>query len=94
MNSGTERDAPLRPAVYFDGMSSRRRTVALAFADQLEINEDDRPIAAWSYADIRRADSPSGTLRLTCLTASALARLEIRDPSVAAELTLPLHAAR
>jgi Zn-dependent protease with chaperone function len=86
MNSGTERDAPLRPAIYFDGMSSRRRTVALAFADQLEINEDDRPIAAWSYADIRRADSPSGTLRLTCLTASALARLEIRDPSVAAEL--------
>jgi Zn-dependent protease with chaperone function len=86
MNSGTERDAPLRPAVYFDGMSSRRRTVALAFADQLEINEDDRPIAAWSYADIRRADSPSGRLRLTCLTVSALARLEIRDPSVAAEL--------
>jgi Zn-dependent protease with chaperone function len=87
MNSGTERDAPLRPAIYFDGMSSRRRTVALAFADQLEINEDDRPIAAWSYADIRRADSPSGTLRLTCLTAPSLARLEVRDASIAAELT-------
>src|SRR5258708_13401695 len=68
-------------------MSSRRRTVALAFRDQLEINEDERPIAAWSYADIRRADSPSGTLRLTCLTAPALARLEIRDAALAAELT-------
>src|SRR3989440_1573742 len=88
MNSGPEHEtAPLRPAVFFDGMSSRRRTVALAFGDQLEISEDERPLAAWDYADIRRADSPSGTLRLTCLTAPALARLEIRDAAVAAELT-------
>jgi len=86
--SGPEHEtAPLRPAVFFDGMSSRRRTVALAFGDQLEISEDERPLAAWDYADIRRADSPSGTLRLTCLTAPALARLEIRDAAVAAELT-------
>src|SRR5258708_23634349 len=88
MNDRPEHDiASLRPAIYFDGMSSRRRTVALAFRDQLEINEDERPIAAWSYADIRRADSPSGTLRVTCLTAPALARLEIRDAALAAELT-------
>jgi Zn-dependent protease with chaperone function len=88
MNDRPEHDiASLRPAIYFDGMSSRRRTVALAFRDQLEISEDERPIAAWSYADIRRADSPSGTLRLTCLTAPALARLEIRDAALAAELT-------
>ena len=88
MISGPEHEtAPLRPAVFFDGMSSRRRTVALAFGDQLEISEDERPLAAWDYADIRRADSPSGTLRLTCLTAPALARLEIRDAAVAAELT-------
>ncbi|TMK47338.1 MAG: M48 family metallopeptidase [Alphaproteobacteria bacterium] len=87
MNSGPEHEtALLRPAIFFDGMSSRRRTVALAFGNQLEIREDQRPLAAWSYADIRRADSPSGTLRLTCLTAPALARLEIRDSAVAAEL--------
>jgi predicted Zn-dependent protease len=60
--------------------------VTLEFNDRLEINEYERTLAAWSYAEIRRADSPSGTLRLTCLTAPALARLEIRDTAVAEEL--------
>jgi Zn-dependent protease with chaperone function len=88
MNNGPDQDAaPLRPVIYFDGMSSRRRTVVLVFADQLEINEDDHKIAAWSYADIRRADSPAGQLRLTCLTAPALARVEIRDAAIMAEIT-------
>ena len=41
----------------------------------------------WSYDDIRRVDSPSHTLRVSCLTAPARARLEIRDAAVAAELT-------
>jgi Zn-dependent protease with chaperone function len=86
MSNGPGHTSP-RPVVYFDGMSSRRRAVVLGFSDQLQINEDEQAIAAWSYADIRRADSPSGTLRLTCLTAPALARLEIRDATVAAELT-------
>ena len=74
-------------AVYFDGTSSRRRLVTLEFNDRLEINEYEHTLAAWSYADVRLADSPSGTLRVTCLTAPALARLEIRDVAVAAELT-------
>jgi Zn-dependent protease with chaperone function len=88
MNNGPDQDAvPLQPVIYFDGTSSRRRKVALVFADQLEINEDDHKLAAWSYADIRRADSPAGTLRLTCLTAPALARLEIRDAATMAEIT-------
>src|SRR5260370_25235215 len=88
MNSGPGQEtASLPPAIYVDATSSGRRTVALAFADQLEVNEDERSLAAWSYADIRRADSPSGTLRLTCLTAAALAGLEIRDAVVAAELS-------
>ena len=43
-------------------------------------------LAAWAYSDIRRADSPSGMLRVGCLTAVALARLEIRDAAVAADL--------
>src|SRR5258708_1860900 len=73
-------------AVYFAGMSSRRHAVSLGFGDLLEINEDDRILAAWSYADVRRADGPSGTLRLSCLTAPTLARLEIRDAAVVAEL--------
>ena len=62
------------PSIYFDGKSSRRRLVTLAFKDRLELEENESTLAAWCYADIRRADSPSGTLRLTCLTAPALAR--------------------
>jgi Zn-dependent protease with chaperone function len=73
-------------AIYFDGLSSRRRTVTLEFKDRLEINEPPETATAWSYADIRRADSPTGTLRVSCLTAPALARVEIRDAAVAAEL--------
>jgi Zn-dependent protease with chaperone function len=74
-------------AVYFDGTSSRRRLVTLALKDRLEIQESAETVVEWSYADIRRADSPSGALRLSCLTAPPLARLEIRDAAMAAELT-------
>jgi Zn-dependent protease with chaperone function len=90
MNSGSEN--PLAPsegrgaAFYFDGTSSRRHMVTLAFNDRLELHEDGGTLAVWAFADIRRADSPAGTLRVTCLTAPALARLEIRDTAVAAEL--------
>jgi Zn-dependent protease with chaperone function len=84
----TASSMPGGSAIYFDGTSSRRHAVTPGFYDRLEINADDRTLAMWSYADIRRADSPSGTLRLSCLTAPALARLEIRDAAVAAELIL------
>src|ERR1700682_6527907 len=90
MDSGPQNASPSPgaggSAVFFDGTSSRRRLVTLAFNDGLELQEDGHTLAAWSFADIRRADSPSGTLRVTCLTAPALARLEIRDAAVAAEL--------
>lgn len=76
-------DRPGAPAFYFDGLSSRRHAVSLTFRDRLEISEGGQALAVWPYADIRRADSPSGTLRLTCLTAPVLARLEIRDKAVA-----------
>lgn len=79
-------DPPGAPAFYFDGQSNRRHAVSLTFRDRLEISEGGQPLAMWPYADIRRADSPSGTLRLTCLTAPVLARLEIRDKAVAEEV--------
>jgi len=78
--------APGHPAIFFDGLSSRRRAVSLGFGDALEISEEGHRLAAWPYSEIRRADSPSGTLRLTCLAAPLLARLEIRDAADAAEL--------
>jgi Zn-dependent protease with chaperone function len=73
------------PSVYFDGHSSRRRAVTLMFEDRLVLQSPD-DVTKWHYADIRRADSPSGILRLSCLTAPALARLELRDKSLASEL--------
>ena len=78
-------------AIYFDGVSSRRRTVTLRWSERLEIAEDGQVLAAWAYADIRRVDGPAGVLRLSCLTAPALARLEIRDSAFAAELTARLR---
>lgn len=89
MDSATQ-NAPIPSAggraIYFDGMSSQRRAVTLRFADRLEIRDGDQVLAAWAYPDIRRADSASGMLRASCLTAAALARLEIRDAAVAADL--------
>src|SRR5882757_5355948 len=75
-----------KPAVYFDGTSNQRRVVMLRFADRLEIRDGEQMLASWAYADIRRTDSPAGMLRASCLTAAALARLEVRDAAVAAEL--------
>ena len=74
------------PTVYFDGTSSRRRIVALALNDRLEISEEDAAPVLWAYEDIRQADSPAGILRLSCLSAPSLARLEVRDTALVAAL--------
>src|SRR5262249_61693405 len=75
----------MEPAVFFDGRSSRRHIVALAFTGRLEIAEPTEPngplFAVWPYDAIRRVDSPEGALRLACATGPPLARLELRDPA-------------
>lgn len=58
----------------------------LSFDDRLVISENGGTLATWAYADIRRIDSPLGTLRVSCLSASPLARLEIRDGAIEAWL--------
>lgn len=70
---------------YLDGTSSRRRNVALRLADRCEILDGTEVVASWPYADIRRADGPAA-LRVMCVSAPPLARLEIRDAALAAEL--------
>jgi Zn-dependent protease with chaperone function len=77
---------PVGPAIYFDGLSSRKRAVTVTIDDQVEISEDGHVLAQWAYADIRSADSPPGLLRLTCQSAPQLARLEIRDSALTADL--------
>lgn len=76
-----------KPTIFFDGVSSRRRQVALTLGDALEILEEGATPVRWAYADIRRADSPPGILRLACASAPPLARLEIRDALLASDVT-------
>jgi Zn-dependent protease with chaperone function len=101
MSQGSEADAPDGPgdraaddavgrpaggpAIYFDGVSNRRQVVSIALVNQLVMRSDDN-FVSWAYPDIRRVDSPTGTLRVSCRSAPPLARLELRDPALAAEL--------
>jgi Zn-dependent protease with chaperone function len=74
-------------AVYFDGTSNRKRRVTLRLAGELEISEDGNVVASWHFPDIRRVDGTPGTLRLGCTSALPLARLEIADGAIAADVT-------
>jgi len=69
----------MQPAVYLDGRSNRKRSVTLRFSDGLDIVQSETAVERWPYDQIRRADGPPGTLRLSCATALPLARLEIAD---------------
>jgi Zn-dependent protease with chaperone function len=71
--------------VYFDGISSRRQVVTVGLVNQLVMRSEDN-FVSWAYSDVRRADSPAGTLRVSSLSAPPLARLEIRNAALAAEL--------
>ena len=77
----------VKPTIFFDGVSSRRRQVTLTLGDELEIAEEGATPVRWAYADIRRADGPPGILRLTATSAPPLARLEVRDAALAADVT-------
>lgn len=78
-------------AVYYDGTSSRKRRVTLDLGDALGIVEDGQPLARWPYADIRRADG-GRSVRLSCISALPLARLEIADKAQAESVLAVCHA--
>ncbi len=91
---------PRRAAVYFDGASSARNDVAVeAGATGLRILtgggrsrngaqecSHDRLLDEWSYGDLQRMSAPEGVLRLGRRGETLLARLEIRDPNLAATI--------
>src|SRR5258707_5194605 len=83
-------NGPMESAICFDGRSSRRRDVTLAFADRLVIADSEAPegapLAAWPYDSVRRVDGPEDVLRLACTAAPLLARLELRDPAARANI--------
>jgi Zn-dependent protease with chaperone function len=69
----------LHNAVFLDGRSNRKRAVTLRLRAGLDIVEGDAAIESWPYDAIRRADGSPQLLRLSCLTALPLARIEIAD---------------
>ena len=83
-DSSAEPAAPR--AVYFDGRTNRKRTVTLRFGGGVEILEQDRIADIWPYGEVRRADGPPNVLRLSCVAALPLARLEIGDATPGAPL--------
>jgi Zn-dependent protease with chaperone function len=74
------------PAFYFDGRTNRKRSVTLRFGAGIEIVEQDSLLDIWPYGEVRRADGPPNVLRLGCVAALPLARLEIADEATKAAI--------
>src|SRR5262245_8916015 len=83
----TAAPAPIGEAVYFNGRSNRKHRVTLRPAAALDIVEDGMVVDTWPFDAVRRADGPPELLRLSCLAALPLARLEIADPAMRQTLT-------
>jgi Zn-dependent protease with chaperone function len=74
--------------VYFDGVSSARHAVTVeATAHAVRIlGPDGVAIAEWPYTDLRAQSAPDDVMRLRRAGGPELARLEIRDPALIAEI--------
>jgi hypothetical protein len=73
-------------AVYFDGRVDRARSISLRFGPALEIAENGVFLAAWPYADVRRASADEGVWVIRALAAPASARIELRDAALQAQI--------
>ena len=82
--------------IFFDGFVSTRRDVLVELrSDGLSIrNPVDRDqFARWPYGELEEIVAPQGVLRLARAGSKQLARLEVRDPALAAaidELSVPV----
>lgn len=74
--------------LYFDGVSSARHAVTVeAKADGVRISGvDGTVIADWPYPNLRAMSSPDDVLRLAHAGGPELARLELRDAALIAEI--------
>jgi Zn-dependent protease with chaperone function len=79
--------------VYFDGMTSARREVAVEAAPEaLRISAPDGSlIAEWPYAELVGLSAPSAVLRLGRARDTVLARLDVRDAELAATIDQYAH---
>lgn len=75
-------------ASYFDGVTSARHDVTVTLgASTLQVHTTDgRMLAEWGYSELESLPAPRGLLRIGRINNSALARLDVRDPSLAAAI--------
>jgi Zn-dependent protease with chaperone function len=81
--------------IFFDGLTSVRHDVAVELAPfMLRLHDADGSVLAqWPYDQLETLSSPDDVLRLGRLGNAVLARLEIKDPRLAAaidERSLPV----
>jgi predicted Zn-dependent protease len=76
------------PGVFFDGATTARHDVTVELApDLLRVKAaDGRVLAEWPYDQLETLSSPDDLLRLGRAGSPVLARLEVRDPQLAAEI--------
>jgi Zn-dependent protease with chaperone function len=74
--------------IFFDGTSSARHSVTVEAAPEgVRIRgADGATIAQWPYGELAAQSAPDHLLRLSRAGNPALARLEIRDPALIAEI--------
>jgi predicted Zn-dependent protease len=76
------------PGAFFDGATTARHDVTVELApDLLRVKAaDGRVLAEWPYDQLETLSSPDDLLRLGRAGSPLLARLEVRDPQLAAEI--------
>jgi len=75
-------------ATFFDGLTTARHDAVVEFAPRiLRVHgADGRVLAQWPYDELETRSSPDNVLRLGRARDAVLARLEIRDPQLAAAI--------
>ena len=74
--------------LYFDGTTSARHAVTVEAAPETLriLGADGSVITAWPYSELRAQSSPADVMRLRRAGGPELARLEIRDAALIAQI--------
>lgn len=75
--------------IFFDGVTSTRRAVLVELGSDGVVVRDAQErdmLARWPYAELDQLAAPEGVLRLGRAGGQPLARLEVRDPALAAAI--------
>ncbi len=76
------------PAIFYDGQTSVRHpvTVELDAANVNVRSVEGHILAQWPHSELEQLDAPDGMLRLGKVGSAVLARLDVRDPALAAAI--------